>query len=156
MIWKPWNPGPSKPLKFSRPRVPDYVFVATRKFFGSKGRLAEHILRVAYISAAINGDEAVTEDCIAAALHFGGWQDRIREVFKPAKGAYEDQECVNAVLEAFVKAPGKAANWRELARKKHWSRKFPRSLSRVKRLLEETGELTLDKGTKKHFIREGV
>jgi hypothetical protein len=157
VVWKPWHPGVYQHVEFSQPVIPEWVFGYMSAAFGEKGnRFLENALRVIYITAAINGDTEVGIDCVLAAWRFMLWQERIRNVFKPAKGANEHQECVDTVVQAFREAPGRAANWRTLARKKRWDRKFPRSLASVKRLLEDMGRLTKDKETGKHFLREEV
>jgi len=157
VIWKPWYPGTYQHVEFSKPMIPEWVFKDVEECFGSKGnRFAENALRVIYITAAINGDTEVGIECVLKAVKFMAWQERIRGVFKPAKGANEHQECVDEVVKAFRESPGRAANWRALARKKRWDRKFPRSLASVKRLLEDMGRLTKDKATGKHFLREEV
>ncbi len=155
VVWKPWNPGVYQHVEFSQPEIHEWVFKALGECFGSKGnRFLENALRVAYISAAINGDKEIGLECTLRVLKFMEWQERIRGVFRPAKGANEHQECVDTVIQAFREAPGRAANWSKLARKKRWDRKFPRSLASVKRLLEDMGRLTKDKETGKHFLRE--
>ena len=155
VVWRPWYPGVYKHVEFSTPVIPEWVFKSVEECFGSKGnRFAENALRVTYITSAINGDTEVGVECVIKAMKFMGWQERLRNVFKPAKGANEYQECVDTVVAAFRESPGRAANWSKVARKNRWDRKFPRSLSSVKRLLEDMGRLTKDKATGKHFLRE--
>jgi hypothetical protein len=116
-------------------------------------RLGELAKRVALVSAALNGDATLTPSSPAftASLVYAEYQEAIRSVYRPAQGANEHQECVEAVMEAFKQAGG-AANWRKLSQRYHWHRRFPKVLGQVKRLLESNGDLGFDEKSGKHFL----
>ena len=142
--------------RFSEPTVSPDIEETVHQWINAgkdRDRLGEIAARVAYISAAINGDTYLCDAALQAALRFVEWQEKIRELYRPAKGSNEWQECMNAVLDAFEKAPGKALHWRQTATKKHWYRSFPRALSGVKRTLERDGVIVESKEHKKHFYR---
>jgi hypothetical protein len=120
-----------------------------------RGRLGELVLRVAYVSAALNCDGYVSGESLAAAKKLVEWQEKVRVFYQAAKGANENQECVEAVLAAFRKSPGRSANWREISRNNHWHRRFPRTLTSVKKMLENQGVLVCDRASKKHYLNEG-
>ena len=84
------------------------------------------------------------------------WQKRLRIFYQTAKGANEHQDCVETILEAFRRTPGKCGKWRDMARVGHWHRKFPRTLLAVRKMLEAQGIVMLDASTKKHFLNEQV
>jgi hypothetical protein len=119
-------------------------------------RLRELVLRVAYVSCAINGDDHLTDESITAALAFIEWQKRLRVFYQTAKGANEHQDCVETILSAFREAPGKCGKWKNLAVTGNWYRKFPRTLQSVRKMLEAEGVLVLDASTKKYFLNERV
>jgi hypothetical protein len=124
-----------------------------RKTHDGRDRLGELAKRVALISAALNGDEVITANraCFTAALAYAEYQESIRDVYQPAGGADQYQECVEAILEGFKRARG-AANWRELSRRYNWHRRFPKVLTAVKNMLERNGDLGYDKDTNKHYL----
>lgn len=137
----------------TKPEVPGKVFDAAHSWSAvgeDRDRLAELALRVAYVTSALDGDSMVGDKAITSALCLMEWQESIRKVFQPAKGANEYQECVNTVLAVF-KSAGGAANWRDMNRKHHWYTKF-RVLSKVKTDLMTEQILILDKTTGKHFL----
>lgn len=85
------------------------------------------------------------------------WQKRLRIFYQTAKGANENQYCVETVLAAFRRTPGKCGKWRDLAIAGHWHRKFPRTLLSVRKMVEAQGILMLlDASTKKHSLNEQV
>jgi hypothetical protein len=142
--------------RFSEPTVSPDIEEAIHQWINAgkdRDRLGEIAARVAYISAAINGDTYLCDAALQSALRFVEWQEKIREIYRPAKGSNEWQECMNAVLDAFENAPGKALHWRQTATKKHWYRSFPRALSGVKRTLERDGVIVESKEHKKHFYQ---
>ena len=96
-------------------------------------RLKEMVLRVAYITAAMNQDLEVSDECLDAAFRFMEWQEKIRAVFAPAKGSNEYENCMHTILDAFEKQ--ETWRWRDLCRKYNLLRKFPRSLKSVRSLL---------------------
>jgi hypothetical protein len=152
----PWN-KPKFVFTPTTPSVSPDVFERVNAW-GDKTdrRLRELVLRVAYVSCAINGDDHVTDESITAALAFMEWQKRLRVFYQAAKGANEHQDCVETILSAFRDAPGKCGKWKNLAVSGNWYRKFPRTLQSVRKMLEAEGVLVLDASTKKHFLNEQV
>lgn len=146
---KPVEFFPSKPVIYTDAFQQMHEW---RKRSEDRDRLGELALRIAYLTSAANGDASVTDESMRAALRFMEWQEQIRTVYRPARGANEHQECVDAVIEAFERAPGKAAKWRDLVHKGNWYRQFPRSLRAVKRLLEDEGVIVYSKEHRKHFL----
>ena len=158
--YKPWDFVPERDVFKPTPTRPDIkreIFDAAHEWSAAgedRDRLAENALRVAYVSSAINQDELVSRKALDAALCLMEWQEQIRKVFQPAKGANEAEECMKTVLDAFRNAPGRWLNWRKVARKHHWYEKYPRSLLATKRLLEKEKVIALDKTTNRHFLTE--
>jgi hypothetical protein len=84
-------------------RVPAWVWDAKDAWVGDnigRRRLGEHALRVALVTAALNGDKEITRDCLFAALRFAEWQERLRSEFKPGLAETKDAECTEAVWAA--------------------------------------------------------
>jgi hypothetical protein len=82
---------------------PQWVWDAKDEWIGddlSRGRLSEHALRVALITAACNGDAEITVQCLEAAFRFCEWQQRLRQVFKPGLAATKDAEAFEAAWTA--------------------------------------------------------
>jgi hypothetical protein len=87
-----------KPVHF-----PNWVWEVKDQWIGddlSRGRLSQHALRVALITAACNGDPEITAPCLEAALRFCEWQQRLRQVFKPGLAETKDAEAFEAVWSA--------------------------------------------------------
>lgn len=153
--FKPWQ-RPDFRLSTTTPSVSPDVFDRVNGWGDKKDRrLGELALRVAYVTCAINGDDHVTDDSLTAALSLMEWQKRLRIFYQTAKGANEHQDCVETILEAFRRAPGKCGNWRDMTQRGNWHRKFPRVFSSMKKMLESQGILCFDTTTKKHFLNEG-
>jgi hypothetical protein len=84
-------------------RVPAWVWDAKDAWVGeniARRRLGEHALRVALVTAALNGDKEITRDCFFAALRFAEWQERLRSEFRPGLAETKDAECTEAVWAA--------------------------------------------------------
>ncbi len=144
-------------LEPSTPQVPAETFEAAHTWSAAgedRDRLAELALRVAYVTSAINGDPLVGAEAMNAALRLMEWQEQIRKVFQPAKGANEAEECVKTVLAAFTKENGYSYNWREMGRKHHWYEKFANTLSRTKKTLIGEKLIGFDKATGRHYLTE--
>jgi len=87
-----------KPVHF-----PNWVWDAKDVWIGddlSRGRLSEHALRIALITAACNGDQLITAPCLQAAFRFCEWQQRLRQSFKPGRAETKDAEAFEAVWSA--------------------------------------------------------
>lgn len=121
-----------------------------------RDRLAELALRVALITSAVNRDPEITVDAMTAALKLMEWQEKIRRVYSPAKGANEFEECVIEIEDTFRAAPGRALNWREISQRKNWHRRFPRAIRGMKKMLMDEGKLGFDKKSGKHYLNEVV
>jgi hypothetical protein len=119
-----------------------------------RDRLAELALRVALITSAVNGDAEITTEAMASALKFMEWQEKIRRVYRPAKGSNEHEECVIEIEDTFRAAPGRALNWREISQRKNWHRRFPRAIRGMKKMLMDEGKLGYDKKSGKHYLNE--
>jgi hypothetical protein len=117
-------------------------------------RLKEMVLRVAYITAAMNQDSEVSDECLDAAFRFMEWQEKIRAVFAPAKGSNEYENCMHTILDAFEKQ--ETWKWRDLCRKYNLLRKFPRSLKSVRSLLTsgQDAEIGYDPNEKLYFKKK--
>lgn len=156
----PWEFDPLNDSRAPSPTTPSEshrIFDLKREWeqAGEKrGRLAEMALRIALITSAVNRDETITEGAMTAALRFMEWQEKIRATYQPAKGANEAQECVNAVLDVFENAPGRCLNMRDASRKHNWHRRFPRTFSSVKRMLEADRVIVKNKETGLHYLNE--
>ena len=85
-------------------RIPAWVWEAKDRWGDAvpnrNRRLTEHALRIALVTAAINGDREITAPCLAAALRFVEWQERLRSVFKPGLAETKEAECYEAVYAA--------------------------------------------------------
>jgi len=66
----------------------------------SRRRLAEHSLRIALVTAAVNGDREIRKDCFEAALRFMEWQERIREIYRPGLAETKEAEAYESVYSA--------------------------------------------------------
>jgi hypothetical protein len=157
--YRPWQIDPDKLEKIepSQPTVAGKIFDRVHEWARAtegRGRLAEIALRVAYITSAVSQEDEVNDAAMDAALCLMEWQEEIRRLFQPAKGANEYEEAMQTILSAFRRAPGRAANWRELNRKERWYEKFPRSYLHIKSTLEKDKILVVDKKSKKHYLVE--
>lgn len=158
--YTPWDFDPARDaimLEPTRPRIPGWVFDRAHLWAAAdddRDRLAELALRVAYITSAASQHDEVSMAAMEAALKFMEWQESIRALFQPAKGANETEECMKTVLDQFKKAPGHALNWRLTAQQKNWYRRFPRSIKGVRRTLESEGVIVYDKKSRKHYLNE--
>lgn len=94
----------------------------------SRGRLGEIALRVAVISAAINGDPEINPDCMKAALRLAEWQEKIRARYSPSSAQNTDAVVSGLVIEALEEIakrnPERWVRLRDIARQKHWYEKF--------------------------------
>jgi hypothetical protein len=87
-----------KPVHF-----PGWVWDAKDRWIGndlSRGRLSEHALRIALITAACNGDTEITAPCLEAAFRFCEWQQRLRQVFQPGLAETKEAQAFEAVWTA--------------------------------------------------------
>jgi len=151
-----------KPVHF-----PQWVWDAKDAWIGDdlgRGRLSEHALRIALITAACNGDAEITKPCLEAAFRFCEWQERLRQVFKPGLAETKDAEAFEAVWSALREQYNrqketrevnpKAANltidmqqenrWKlihftDVLNSKSYYRKYGRFISQVRKTMAEEG-----------------
>jgi hypothetical protein len=129
--------------------IPDYCYQMVDEWRDvdtvARGRLGEVALRVAYITSAANHDSEVTRESMTAALEFVTWQEFIRTGYKAGLGDSVDAQCTNAILSVLDKLePGVWVQWRTLASKKNWYRKFSaRTLSSTRDAMVKSG-LTIE------------
>jgi hypothetical protein len=64
--------------------------------------MGEHALRIALVTAAVNGDKEITPACLAAAFRFMEWQERVRTKFRPGLAETKEAECLEAVYAALL------------------------------------------------------
>jgi hypothetical protein len=114
---------------------------AWKKESQGRGRLGEIVLRVAYITSAINRDSSVTEKALYAAIKFGEWQEQIRRYFQPAQGEDKSEQFVAEVERSFGALPGYEGNWRAMSRGNNWHKNFSRVIEPVKKMLVNQGVL---------------
>jgi hypothetical protein len=100
-----FRPAKTSPESFDLKPVhfPQRVWEAKDEWIGddlARGRLSEHALRIALITAACNGDAEITKPCLEAAFRFCEWQERLRQVFKPGLAETKDAEAFEAVWSA--------------------------------------------------------
>jgi hypothetical protein len=107
--------------------APHYVFdllkewVALGRTQGKiRGRIKEIVLRWALITASANHDSVITPECIKAAIAFGEWQERIREVYTASEAEGLDARCTDVLLKTFEKQPGKWFKFSDLMKSKSW------------------------------------
>ena len=171
--WK-WSAKWQPKVVFRRPstkpiHVPDFVYNTVEDWRDSapegrkRGRICEIVYRTALISASINGDTEITPACIAAAIAFGEWQERVKMVYAASFAKNDDAVITCAALDALAQAEEENeegtdnwVKWADLIRKHHWARKFGSSnVARVKRsliedkLIEAEPEIKIDDETGK-------
>jgi hypothetical protein len=87
--------------------VPTWVWDAKDEWGGNdpdRRRMTEHVLRVALVTAAVNGDSEITAPCLEAAFRFCEWQLRIRGAYHPGIAETKEAQCFEAVYEALREA----------------------------------------------------
>jgi hypothetical protein len=160
---EPWEFTPWEVIEAefnpSKPFVPESAYKIVNEWARgkkSRTRLKEIALRVAFVTAAVNRDQSVTAEALDAAIKLMEWQETIREVYTPAKGADAYEECVNAILDLFEKDPSQAWKWRDLDRKLHLTRKYARVIKTIRNLLTigEDSKLGFDAETKMYYLKK--
>ena len=111
-----------------------------------EGRLKYIGKKVALLTAAANGDNAVGVECMNAAIEFANWQGHLREVFTIGVAAENSLEAqfTEAFLGAVRQRGGeeKFIAWRRLAHDRKWEERFgPRVVNTVVKALIESGTL---------------
>ncbi len=170
-----------KPVHF-----PQWVWDAKDEWIGDdlgRGRLSEHALRIALITAACNGDAEVTKPCLEAAFRFCEWQERLRQVFRPGLAETKDAEAFEAVWSALKEqynkqketreVPPKAASlaldmgqehrWKlihftDVLNSKSYYRRYSRFISQVRKTMLEEGfihEVREDEEDERGKVKKG-
>jgi len=101
------------------------------------GDLKELALRVALVSASLNHDSEVSQECMAKALEFMDWQVSIRRKYRPSESDTPAGRCQQAVIRALKKYEG-WVEWKTLCTRHSLYKGKDRSadvLNRVKRAL---------------------
>ena len=153
-----WKPVHDDLINFRRPkgcRVPDVVFDMKRDWVAknreSRTRLGEIALRIALVSASMNHDSEVSEECMEKALMFCEWQEASRYKYRPSDMDSVDGKCQEAVERALKLHPGKFVPWRKLCTKYHLYRHGATVLGRVYKAMVAEGmmeETSKDSETK--------
>jgi hypothetical protein len=123
-----------------------------------RGRIGEIALRVAVITAAVNGDREVGTECLAAALRFAEWQERVRAYYAPSEAQNIDAVVSHTIMEALEawdkEHPNRFARFRDLARKHNWHRKYgATTLTRNRKALVHEGLLEEEEDDKGRRLR---
>ncbi len=141
-----WKPVHDDLVNFRRPkgcRVPDVVFDMKRDWVAknreSRMRLGEIALRIALVSASMNHDSAVSEECMEKALMFCEWQEAVRYKYRPSDMDSVDGKCQEAIERALKLHPGKFISWRKLCTKYHLYRHGATVLGRVYKAMVAEG-----------------
>lgn len=162
-LWEPPTESPGNDITDNlpisrRPRpceVPAWAYERIaewrRKDFENRKRLGELALRVALVTASVNHDKEITEDCLRCALEFIEWQEAIRRFYAPAETDDLDGKAERAIIRALEEQTD-WVEWRELCTRKNLYRSAKSSvrLNRVKkamiyeRVIEEEYELKND------------
>jgi len=148
-------------------RIPAWVWDAKDRWGGDntgRRRLTEHALRVALVTAAVNGDKEITAPCLAAAFRFVEWQERLRAKFRPGLAETKEAECLEAVYHALLeqhqkqKAAGtfpkgadlighdgeslwRLLNYTDVVKGRNLYRKYGSMVTRIKNIMVEDGIL---------------
>jgi hypothetical protein len=109
-------------------------------------RLSQYAMRIALVTAAANGDQEITEECMRAALLFCEWQEALRSVYKPSRADTIGGKMSEAIMEhawRTVDATGNYSwfSWREAYQKNSWYRKDGRQMGQQRDALIKTGML---------------
>jgi hypothetical protein len=145
--------------------IPKWAWKAKNRWEGTDGkrtRMGEHALRIALVTAAINGDKEVTPPCLAAAFRFMEWQERVRTKFKPGLAETKEAEALEAIYNALLEqthvqertqtfpkgadsiADGKKdaikmLNFTDVVKAKNLYRKYSSLITRVKNTMLDDG-----------------
>jgi hypothetical protein len=125
------------------------VYEAWRNAAPKRGRLSEIGQRVAVLSASLNGEILVTEQCMNAAMAFAEWQELVRTPYAPSLAQNEDARVTDAILRAVdsecrykageFKGQPMYVKWRDLYRAHAWHRLGGATVRRVRDALMADG-----------------
>jgi hypothetical protein len=148
-------------------RIPTWTWEAKDRWGGDnmgRRRLTEHALRVALVTAALNGDREISAPCLAAAFRFVEWQECLRAKFRPGLAETKEAECLEAVYHALLeqhqkqKATGtfpkgadqighekealsRFLNYTDVVKSRNLYRKYGSMVTRIKNIMVEDGIL---------------
>jgi Bifunctional DNA primase/polymerase, N-terminal len=150
-------------------RIPDWVWDAKDVWADRnpepRRRLTEHALRIALVTAALNGDREITKECFGAALRFMEWQERIREIYRPGLAETKEAEAYESVYSALWEqrkkqigegiSPKRAEeitkdkqeqckllHFTQIVNAKSYYRKYAGLIDRVKKSMADNGVIT--------------
>lgn len=133
-----WQPVEDDAMNFRRSktcRVPDAIFDMKRDWVAkskeTRNRLGEIALRIALVSASMNHDNEVSEECFRKALLFCEWQEAVRYKYRPSEMDDRDGRCQEAIVRALSLHAGKFVPWRKLCQKYNLYRHGATVLARV-------------------------
>jgi len=135
--------------------IPDKPYSLYQAWVNAKpgrGRIAEIGLRVAKISASLNGDSEVSMECMKAAMHFCEWQEKVRAEYTPSQASEKATDSI--VTEKILKAVEKEGRdkdgnrrlvkWSFLSRKYHFDRLGAALVKRVREAMMADGVIEGD------------
>jgi len=146
---------------------PNWVWDAKDEWSGEnneRGRLTEHMLRVALIQSCCNGDREITKESLEAAMRFAEWQERLRETFQAGLAENPDAICYSAIHRALEeqydkqresKAPPKGADKFEDEESAQLKLLHFPSIMRSKSYYRRFGSLMINR-VKMSMINEGL
>ena len=98
-----WEPPAEPSMRCpSGPLFTDRVFEQLREWRSARDgrkRMAEIVLRHAYITAAANQDKTITDECITAAFSYGEWLESIKTKYKAGLGDDKQSRACAAILD---------------------------------------------------------
>jgi Bifunctional DNA primase/polymerase, N-terminal len=117
--WVAYIPAKVKPVAITVKPVhfADWVWGVKNQWLGqdkARRRMSEQALRVALVTAAVNGDTEITPSCLEAAFRFCEWQLRLRQTFKPGLAETKEAECLEGVYNALNEAYNKQMKSRQM------------------------------------------
>ena len=146
---------------------PNWVWDAKDEWLGEideRGRLTEHMLRVALIQACCNGDREITKGSFEAAMRFAEWQERLRGTFQAGLAENPDAICYSAIHRALEeqhdkqresKVPPKGAHKFEDSESEQLKLLHFPSIMRSKSYYRRFGSLMINR-VKTSMINEGL
>lgn len=169
-----WQPNPEARFPKDPVRVPSicYQMASAWKNQGiyqdvEQNRLAEIALRLAVIWTSANREMEETTECMACALEFVTWQEKVRHHYTAGVAENLAATCAGDILSAFSAYRGPDdktvhANWRDVCRKNNWTRTYGDMLLRQRDALigekvlvprvikDEAGKASKDKTWLRH------
>jgi hypothetical protein len=93
---------------------------------GGGSRAKQNCMKVALITAMMNHDETVTEECMRCAIGIMEWQAELRKVFQPGEAVNDEAKCRVVILAAMESAGAKHAyvNLKRMAHDRKWGDRF--------------------------------